>query len=248
MTAHIKLSNISLKFKNYRNPTPSLKESLITLFNHKQKNIVDDEFFALKDISLNIQSGERVGVIGLNGAGKSTLLKVVAGIYPPTTGEINISGDITPMIELGTGMDMELSGRENIYLNGALLGYSKDEMKQREQAVIDFSELSEFIEMPVKYFSSGMYSRLVFSIATMINPEILIIDEIFSAGDAHFVEKGTKRMEQLLDQSQIVLFVSHSLGLVKRICNRVIVMDHGMIVNDGKPEQMLDFYEHGLAI
>lgn len=247
MNAQIEIQDVSLFFKTYRNPSPSLKETIISLINKQKHATGSDNFFALKNINLSIKSGERIGLIGLNGAGKSTLLKMIAGIYPPSSGKILIKGLVTPMIELGTGMDIELSGRENIYINGALLGLSKQQMREREQEIIDFAEISEFIDMPIKYYSSGMFGRLVFSIGTMINPEILLLDEIFSAGDAHFVEKGTKRMEKLLDQSQIVIFVSHSLNLIERICDRVVVLSHGVIVNDGKPKEMIDYYLEQLA-
>jgi ABC-type polysaccharide/polyol phosphate transport system ATPase subunit len=247
MTALIDIRDVSLRFHLYHNPSPTMKESVVSIFQRQKYVTAEDYFFALNDINLTIHSGERVGIIGLNGAGKSTILKVIAGIYPPSKGEVEIQGKITPMIELGTGIDPELSGRENIFINGAMLGFSKNEMKSHEQAVIDFSELADFIDMPLKYYSSGMFSRLVFSIATMINPEILLLDEVFSAGDAHFVEKGTRRMEQLLDQSQIVLFVSHTFSLVERLCSRVIVLDHGRVVNDGKTKEMIEFYKKNLV-
>jgi ABC-type polysaccharide/polyol phosphate transport system ATPase subunit len=247
MTAQINIRNVSLKFHSYQNPSPAMKEIFVSFF-HRQKNATHkDSFIALNNINLEIHSGERLGLIGLNGAGKSTLLKVIAGIYPPTAGEVEIQGKVTPMIELGTGMDPELSGRENIYINGAMLGYSKNEMKTREQSVIEFSELADFIDMPIKYYSSGMFGRLVFSIASMVSPEILLLDEIFSAGDAHFVEKATSRMESILDQSQIVIFVSHTFSLIERICDRVIVLDHGVILNDGKTGEMIEFYKKNLA-
>lgn len=247
MSAQIEFINVELLFRTYRNPSPTMKEYFVSIINNQKITSQADEFHALKKINLDIHSGERVGLIGLNGAGKSTLLKVVAGIYPPSLGKVTIQGRVTPMIELGTGMDIELSGRENIYINGALLGISKEAMNKREKDIIEFSELEEFIDMPVKYYSSGMFSRLVFSIGTMVNPEILIIDEIFSAGDAHFVGKGTRRMESLLDQSQIVLFVSHSLQLMQRICNRALVMHKGEIINDGKPEEMINYYMKEIA-
>lgn len=248
MNAYIKFEQVDLSFRRYHNPYPTMKEIFVSII-HKQKRATQiTEFQALKNINLDIHSGDKLGIIGLNGAGKSTLLKVIAGIYPPSNGRVTVSGQVTPMIELGTGMDVELSGRENIYINGALLGISKQEMINRQQEIIDFSELSEFIDMPVKYYSSGMFSRLVFSIGTMVDPEILIIDEIFSSGDALFIEKATKRMEKLLDDSQIVLFVSHTLDLIQRICNRVIVMNKGEIVNDGQPEQMIDFYLNNVII
>ena len=146
------------------------------------------------------------------------------------------------MIEIGTGFDVELSGRENIYVNGAILGYSPQEMALREKAIIDFSEISDFIDVPVKYYSSGMYGRLAFSIATMIEPEILLVDEIFSAGDAHFVAKGARRMLDMINSSQIVLYVSHSLEQIKELCNTVIVLHHGIIVNQGEPQEMVKYY------
>lgn len=247
MNAQIDIQNVDLKFHTYLNPSPTMKEAFISkIFKQKHANQTES-FYALKHINLSINSGERLGLIGLNGAGKSTLLKVISGIYPPSEGQIILRGKVTPIIELGTGMDIELSGRENIYINGALLGLSKIEMSKREQEIIEFAELAEFIDMPIKYYSSGMFSRLVFSIGTMVNPEILLLDEIFSAGDAHFVEKGTKRMETLLDQSQIVVFVSHSLTLIKRICNRAVVMNHGSIINDGNPEEMIEYYLKEIA-
>jgi ABC-type polysaccharide/polyol phosphate transport system ATPase subunit len=207
-----------------------------------QGTYAKNEFFALRDFNLKIEAGQRLGVIGLNGAGKSTLLKVMVGIYTPTEGSISVNGRVTPMIELGTGFDIELSGRENIYVNGALLGFSRQVMKKREQEIIAFSELGDFIDTPVKYYSSGMYGRLVFSIATMVEPEILLIDEIFSAGDAHFVKKATERMTSLFKNSQIVVFVSHSLEQIRALCDRVIVLDKGQIAYDGNGTKAINYY------
>jgi lipopolysaccharide transport system ATP-binding protein len=167
---------------------------------------------------------------------------MIVGIYPPHDGQLVIHGKITPFIEIGAGFDIELSGRENIYLNGAILGYPREDMKRREQDIIEFSELGEFIDLPIKYYSSGMYGRLAFSIATMIEPEILLVDEIFAAGDAHFVAKATARMVHLFNNSQIVLMVSHNLDQVIRLCNRVVVLHKGEIVNQGSPQEMVDFY------
>ncbi|MEI8133283.1 MAG: ABC transporter ATP-binding protein, partial [Leptolinea sp.] len=197
-----------------------------------------------KNINVNFQSGERVGIIGLNGAGKSTLLKTIAGIYPPHEGVIKISGLVTPMIELGAGFDMELSGLQNIYLNGAILGFSKDVMRNKEKEIVEFSELGDFINLPVKYYSSGMFSRLAFSIAVTSDPEILIVDEILAAGDAHFVQKATDRMQHLFRSSQIVLFVSHAIAQVATLCNRVVVMHHGEIVADGETAEMIELYKN----
>lgn len=238
----IELNNISLRFRIYRDPTPTLKDSVVNFFSRKRISAPNNDFYALKSINLSIQGGERVGVIGLNGAGKSTLLKTIVGIYPPYTGKVEVHGRVTPMLEIGTGFDVELSGRENIYVNGGILGYSRKEMKTRERSIIDFSELGQFMDLPVKYYSSGMYGRLAFSIATMIEPEILLVDEIFSAGDAHFVKKGTERMLELFKSSQIVMYVSHSLEQIRQLCTRVIVLHKGEIINQGNPEDMIDFY------
>jgi ABC-type polysaccharide/polyol phosphate transport system ATPase subunit len=170
------------------------------------------------------------------------LLKTIAGIYSPHQGRIEVNGRITPLMELGAGFDPEQTGRENIYLNGTLLGFSPAEMKIKEPAIAEFSELGEFLDLPVKYYSSGMYGRLAFSIATMTEPEILLIDEVFATGDAHFVEKSSRRILQIVEQSQIVIIVSHSLEQIKNLCNRVIVMDKGVISNDGDPREMLAYY------
>jgi ABC-type polysaccharide/polyol phosphate transport system ATPase subunit len=243
MTTAIEINNVSLKFRTYSNPTPTLKEWTVHLLTRKnQGTYAKNEFFALRDFNLKIEAGQRLGVIGLNGAGKSTLLKVMVGIYTPTEGSISVNGRVTPMIELGTGFDIELSGRENIYVNGALLGFSRQVMKKREQEIIAFSELGDFIDTPVKYYSSGMYGRLVFSIATMVEPEILLIDEIFSAGDAHFVKKATERMTSLFKNSQIVVFVSHSLEQIRALCDRVIVLDKGQIAYDGNGTKAINYY------
>lgn len=243
MSVKISLKDVSLKFRIYRNPVPSLKETFIHLLK-RQRELEDVvEFYALKNISVDFNPGDRVGIIGLNGAGKSTLLKTIAGIYPPHEGIIEISGLVTPMIELGAGFDIELNGRQNIYLNGAVLGFSNEAMRKREKEIIEFSELGDFISLPVKYYSSGMFSRLAFSIAVVSDPEILIVDEILAAGDAHFVSKATERMRQIFHSSQIVLLVSHSLEQVRSLCNRVIVMNKGEIVAQGAAEEMIAFYQ-----
>src|SRR5581483_7175546 len=193
LKASIELCNVSLKFRIYRNPSPALKERVLDMVLRRGE---EDylEFFALKNINLRISQGERVGIIGLNGAGKSTLLKTIVGIYPPTLGSIRIRGKVVPLIEVGTGFDLEMTGRANIHLNGALLARSQDEMRLLESKIIEFSGLHEFIDMPIKYYSSGMVGRLAFSIGTMIDPEILLVDEIFASGDASFVGKAVKRM------------------------------------------------------
>jgi len=243
MNSQIKICDASLVFHLYSDPTPTLKETVVNRVLRRKQLNERREFYALRDINLNFLGGDRVGVIGLNGAGKSTLLKMIVGIYPPQSGRVEVFGRVTPMIEIGTGFDVELSGLENIYLNGAILGYSPKEMQQREQDIIEFSELADFIKMPVKYYSTGMYGRLAFSIATMTEPEILLVDEIFSAGDAHFIKKGTERMLHLFKSSQVVVFVSHNLDQIRQLCNRVVVLHHGQVVNQGDPDEMLKFYE-----
>ena len=247
MSSLIKIQNASLKFRIYRDPTPTLKDTVVNLFTRRARQAPVSAFYALKNIDLTVQGGERLGIIGLNGAGKSTLLKMIVGIYPPHSGRLEVHGRVTPMIEIGTGFDVELSGRENIYINGGIFGFSRQEMERREAAIIEFSELDNFIDLPVKYYSTGMYGRLAFSIATMIDPDILIVDEIFSAGDAHFVQKGTQRMMELFKSSQIVVYVSHSLDQIKELCNRVIVLHQGEIVNQGDPGEMVDFYLTNIA-
>jgi ABC-2 type transport system ATP-binding protein len=242
MNSIIQIENASLKFRVYHNPTPTLKEWAMEKFRRIGHHNQVTEFYALKNISLTFEGGDRVGIIGLNGAGKSTLLKMIVGIYPPQKGRIYARGRITPMIELGTGFDVELSGRDNIYVNGAILGYSPKEMAKREKDIIEFSELGDFIDMPVKYYSSGMYGRLVFSIATMVEPEILLVDEIFSAGDAHFVDKGSARMLELFKSSQIVLFVSHNMETIRKLCNKVVVLDKGELVIQGETDEMIRYY------
>ena len=242
MSAKIEVQNASLKFRIYRDPTPTLKESFVNMLTRRKKMEPVTEFYALKNVNLTFRNGDRVGIVGLNGAGKSTLLKMIVGIYPPHAGRIEVHGRVTPMIEIGTGFDVELSGRENIYINGGILGHSRAEMRLREQAIIDFSELHEFIDLPVKYYSSGMYGRLAFSIATMIEPEILLVDEIFSAGDARFVAKGSKRMLELFTNSNVVVFVSHNMDQVRTLCNQVVVLHHGEVVNCGETNEMLDYY------
>lgn len=242
MNSSILIENASLKFKLYSNPTPTLKDTVVNALLRRNKITEGHEFYALNEINLTFQGGQRVGIIGLNGAGKSTLLKMIVGIYTPHTGRIKVEGRVTPMIEIGTGFDVELSGRENIYINGAILGYSPQEMAKHENEIIDFSELGEFIDVPVKYYSTGMYGRLAFSIATMIEPQILLIDEIFSAGDAHFVAKGAQRMLDMINTSQIVLYVSHSLSQIVELCNHVVVLNHGRIVNQGDPQEMVSYY------
>lgn len=243
MTQLISLKNVSVRFRIYHNPSPSLKDLFVNRVKRQSHNDQVSDFFALNDISLDINPGDRLGIVGLNGAGKSTLLKTIAGIYPPHRGRLQVIGRITPLMELGAGFNPEQTGLQNIYLNGALLGYSPDEMKAKQEAIIEFSELREFMDMPVKYFSSGMYGRLAFSIATITDPEILLIDEVFATGDGHFVQKSSQRIEQMVAQTRIMVLVTHSMEQVRRLCNRVILLERGRVINDGETKEILSQYE-----
>lgn len=239
---NIEFKDVSLKFKLYSDKGMSLKESIINRLRHVKYEPGVKEFWVLRDVSFRIVEGNRVGIIGNNGAGKSTLLKLISKIYEPTMGEISVKGRIAPLIELGAGFNPELTGKENIYLNGAVLGYSKEEMQKLERKIIDFSELREFIDVPIKYYSTGMYGRLAFTVATEINPDILIIDEVFAGGDINFIDKATKRINHLIDSAHIVIMVSHSLDLIVKTCNRCFVIaDHGLVF-DGEPLEAIDFY------
>lgn len=243
MTCEINIRNISLKFRIYHDKGMSLKEFLINKVTRKKIPDQFNEFYALDRFSLNIQEGERIGIVGLNGAGKSTLLKTISRIYEPHVGTIEVKGKIAPLLEVGAGFNPEFTGRENIYFNGAMLGFDKEKMAVKEQEIIEFAELGEFIDLAVKYYSTGMYGRLAFTIATMIDPEILIIDEIFAGGDGRFIQKGTKRMNNLIKTSKIVLLVSHNLGIIKSICDRVIIINKGRLVADGHTDEVLDLYQ-----
>ena len=248
MSYSIYIRDASLKFRIYRNRAPALKEAVIGRLTRKKSADTVTEFDALKNINLRIKSGDRLGIIGLNGAGKSTMLKMIVGIYPPHQGKVLVHGKITPLIELGTGFDYELSGRENIYLNGALLGRSYQQMRRLEEEIIAFSELEEFIDLPIKYYSSGMHGRLAFSIGTIVEPEILLVDEIFATGDRQFVHKATERMLHLFTNSRIAVLVSHNLEQIQELCNRVIILHKGEIVGDGEPAKMIHHYVTEVAM
>ena len=200
------------------------------------------EFWAIKDLDLNIQQGEVFGIVGDNGAGKSTLLKVISKVLRPTTGRVRIYGKIAPLLELGAGFHPELSGRENVFLNGALLGYSHDEMSQVFDEIVEFSELAEFIDAPIRTYSSGMYARLGFAVATAHQPEILIVDEILSVGDEAFQRKCNLRMKGFQQAGTTVLMVSHALGMLEGMCNRIAWIDHGRLQKIGEPQEVIAAY------
>lgn len=238
----IKAENVSVKYLMTYDRIQSMKEYLVQMVKGKIKY---EEFWALKDVSFEVKKGEVLGIIGHNGAGKSTLLKVISGILKPTTGSVQVNGTIVPMLELGSGFDFDLTGRENVFLNGAILGYSEQFLKEKYEEIVDFSELGQFIDVPLRNYSSGMVMRLAFSIATVVRPDILIVDEILAVGDAAFQEKSKKRMLELMGGGTTVLFVSHSLQQIREMCNKVIWLERGVVVQSGDTTSACDAYEVG---
>ncbi|NMA51104.1 MAG: ABC transporter ATP-binding protein [Mollicutes bacterium] len=237
----IEVEKISMRFNLGIEKGFSLKQGFINLFNIKKRKELKAKrkknvFWALKNVSFKVNRGEVVGFIGANGAGKSTLLKVVAGVMKPTEGNVDVYGNICPMIELGAGFDPQLTARENIYLNGAVMGYSKNLIDLKFEEIVEFSELREFLDVPVQNFSSGMVARLAFSIATIVDPEILIVDEILSVGDIAFQAKSEKKMMNMIGGGTTVLYVSHSLAAIKKICTKVIWLEKGKIKMVGGTE------------
>ncbi len=235
----IEVKDVSLMFRLYRENVDNLKEFFIKKV---KREIGYDELWALKNINFTINRGEAVGLIGRNGSGKSTLLKTVAGVLKPTKGTVRVHGTVAPMIELGAGFDMDLTARENIFLNGAILGYNKDLLKENVGKIIEFSELGEFIDVPIKNFSSGMFARLGFAIATIETPDILIVDEILSVGDYQFQQKCQRRIEEMLQNGTTLLFVSHSMEQVKEICHRAILLNHGDMLMDDVVDAVSERY------
>lgn len=237
----IKIDNVSMKFNLEIEKDFSMKQAFVNLFTKKKKK-KNDDFYALKNVSFTVDKGEVVGLIGSNGAGKSTLLKVVSGVMKPTSGKVTVQGVISPMIELGAGFDGNLTARENIYLNGAILGYSKKFLDSKFDEIVEFSELKDFLDVPVKNFSSGMTAKLAFSIATVVNPEILIVDEILSVGDIKFQEKSKHKMMEMIKGGTTVLYVSHSLQSIKELCTKVVWLEHGKVVKIGDTKKICDAY------
>lgn len=237
----VEINNVSMKFKMEQSKEKTLKGFVVNLLKRKIKY---EEFSALEDVSFTVSKGEVIGIIGKNGAGKSTLLKIISGIMQPTGGNVIVKSNIVPMLELGSGFDYELTGRENIFLNGAILGYSKEFLREKYDEIVAFSELERFIDMPIRNYSSGMMMRLAFSIATIVNPEILIVDEILSVGDAQFQEKSRARMMELMSGGTTVFFVSHSLPQIREMCNRVVWLKDGKVEMIGPSQEVCDAYEN----
>ena len=241
----IEVKNVTMKFTMSDEPINSLKEIFTTAVTGKLKF---NEFLALDDVSFDLEKGKTLGLIGSNGAGKSTTLKLISGILKPTSGSIVTKGNIVPMLELGAGFDLELTGKENIYLNGAILGYSKQYLESKYDEIVDFAEIREFIDMPIRNYSSGMMARLAFSIASVVQPEILIVDEILAVGDAAFQEKSYKRMKELMSGGATVLFVSHDIEKIEEMCDKVIWLDHGKVVKEGKAKTICKAYKKAQGI
>ncbi len=236
----LSVKNVGMKFNLSKEKHDSLKEYFIALAKGELKY---NEFWALKDVTFELERGDRIGILGLNGAGKSTLLKVIAGVFKPTEGKVERSGVLAPLIELGAGFDPQYTGRENIFLYGACLGYSRGFINEKIDDIIEFSELGEFIDVPVKNYSSGMKARLGFSIATVVEPDMLILDEILSVGDAKFRKKSEARLNSLIEKGVTVLFVSHNTDQVRRLCNKAMILEKGKIVALGDTETVASEYD-----
>ncbi len=240
MSRRIHFENVVQRYRVIRERPDSLREAFTKVF---RRGSGVHEFEALRGISFDVQDGEVLGLIGRNGSGKSTALKIIAGVFEPTYGKAEVTGRVAPLIELGAGFHHDLTGRENIVLNGLMLGFSRKEILAKESAIIEFAGLGEFIDSPVKQYSSGMFMRLAFSIATEIDPEILLIDEILSVGDAEFQEKCDARMRNFRRRGKTIVLVSHSTVAVQAICDRAILLDHGRILADGPVKQVVHEYE-----
>lgn len=237
----VEVKNVSMRFNLAKERVDNIKEYIVRKI--KFQSVSFDEFWALKDISFSIKRGESFALIGVNGSGKSTMLKIISGILAPTAGSVSVHGSIAPLIELGAGFDYQLTGRENIFLNGAVLGHGKRLMQEKYDEILAFSELAEFIDVPVKNYSSGMIARLGFSIATMVKPDILIVDEILAVGDQAFQEKCHGRMEEMINGGTTVVLVSHSEADIRRICQKAVWIDRGVLRSVGDTDTVLKMYQ-----
>ena len=236
----VEVKNVSVVFNLNKEKVDNVKEYIIKLLTRKLRFT---EFRALDNVSFTIEKGERLGVLGFNGAGKSTLLKTVAGVLKPTEGSVSVEGVIAPLLELGAGFDSNYTGKENIFLYGATMGYSRKYIEERYDEIVEFSELGDFINVPIKNYSSGMRARLGFSIATAVEPEVLILDEVLSVGDAKFKEKSEKKVKSMFAKGVTVLFVSHNTPQVRRLCDKAIILDHGKIIAYGEVNEVCDKYD-----
>lgn len=236
----ISVQNVTMSFNLNKEKVDNLKEYVIKLISHKLEY---KKFYALQNISFDVKKGEHLAILGFNGAGKSTLLKTIVGVYKPSSGKVEKQGVIAPLLELGAGFDPNYSGKENIFLYGAILGYTREYIQSKYDEIVEFSELGKFINVPLKNYSSGMRARLGFSIATAVEPDVLILDEVLSVGDAKFRTKSLKKVQSMFKQGVTVIFVSHSIEQVKAICDTAILLDHGKIIAKGDVEEVSDIYD-----
>jgi ABC-type polysaccharide/polyol phosphate transport system ATPase subunit len=243
----VELRDVSLRFVSYYDKQYSLKRAVLDMVLRREAPVPSSEFWALRHVDFDIHKGERIGIVGPNGAGKSTLLRLMARIYPPTCGTLSVHGSVAPLIEMGAGFNPELSGSDNILLNGAMLGFGRREMQAKVDGIYEFTGLREFAELPLKYYSSGMYTRLAFAIATEIDPDILLIDESLGAGDAAFLDKARARILNLLDRSNVVVIVSHDLKILRELCTRGLWMRRGQLAGDGPIDEVIDRYLEDVA-
>lgn len=246
MSCYIRINNIDLCYPSHIYNATTLKQEVFSLLKLQKRKEKLDDVHALKNFSLEINEGERVGIIGHNGAGKSSLLKTIAGIYPIKSGSIDVKGNIRSLFDLNLGFDLESTGRENIMYRGLLLGESPKVMREKEQDIIDFAGLGEFIDYPIRSYSAGMLVRLAFSISTSISGEILLLDEVIGAGDASFIDKARDRMLGLMSQAKILVLVSHDLTTITQICNRVVLLGQGKVIKDGLPEEVIEYYKNSI--
>jgi ABC-type polysaccharide/polyol phosphate transport system ATPase subunit len=240
----VRVENVTQRFRVMHERPDSLRELFSKFF---RKTVSYHDLDAIKNVSLEVPRGQMLGLIGRNGSGKSTLLKIIAGVYKPTAGRICVHGKVAPLIELGAGFHHELTGRENILLNGLLMGYSKEEMRDREQSIIDFAEIGEFIDTPIKQYSSGMHTRLAFAVATEVDPQVLILDEILAVGDAAFQQKCFARIQSFRQAGKTILFVSHSMSTVIEYCDRAVLLEKGSVMADGDPNEVAEVYRNLMA-
>ncbi len=236
-------SGVGIRYRQYREKIVTLKDAFVRLFRGSQY----EDFWALRNLDINIYRGECIGVIGANGSGKSTLMKTIAGVLPATEGTLTTHGRITPLIELGAGFNSELTGRENIFLNGAIMGFSRKEMEAKLEAIVAFSELEDFIDIPLRNYSSGMRTRLGFAVASDVDPDILLLDEIFAVGDESFREKCTERMNGFFEQNKTIIMASHNLGMLSEYCSRVLYLHKGELLGDGPPDAIISQYRADVA-
>lgn len=238
--AIVTVDHVSMRFSLASERFDNIKEYFIKSL---KKQVSYDEFWALKDVSFEVERGDAVGLIGLNGSGKSTMLKTIAGVLKPTKGQVTVRGTVAPLIELGAGFDMDLTAYENVFLNGALLGYSHKQMEGFYEDIVEFSELKDFMNVPVKNFSSGMISRLAFAIATIGTPDILIVDEVLSVGDFRFQQKCQDRIQGMRDSGTTILFVSHNISQVREVCNKIVWLEKGHLKMQGEAEEICKIYQ-----